>query len=274
MSSCSSLTSVCMSNRARAARLAALAGFVSGVLILLPHRAAAQGRLDRSPLEIRDSDQRLARQRGRFLAATGPLFDWSLYPTLTGVDTTRIYGIALGWRNKNLLGSVPLSLGFSDKYTTVGGQHRNRIQFDVGLDFPGIAKVSWLTLGLTAQARHTADVSSSQTGVAELDVTLLDAEAASLTVGGLLLYDHAKPKGGPSQSGATVGSAVDLTIRSNTDLVAEYDFKSDFAGEDDYSVQLTHLFRPGAKVRFKALAGYAKHDVWVFGVKVAFTGPS
>lgn len=257
---------------------------VAVMLTALTSQAVAQDRLDRSPLDFPIAGPETTQKRFGLLgnpkserpATADTLFNWSIYPTVGLADDTHSFGVSVGFLNRRLLGSIPLGLAVTDKYVSVADQGHNRVQFDASLTVPtlttiGSVNLSFLMLG---QYRKTADISTTQQGVVEIDATLSTSEkrSQSLAAGAVAYLNNAKPQGGSSESGMTFGVNLDLTLNKWAEVVSEYDFKSDFAGEDDYSIQATAVVHPKGFIGMKALVGWGKHDVWLFGVKSTFAG--
>lgn len=263
-------------------RLLGAATWLCGCLTLLqmatPDRAAAQGRVDRSPLDFRfhrrpapvdDNGQPL----DRVPSTLDTVFTWFLKPDAVLTDNADDYGLALGLTNGVLLGGIPLELSVTDHYVTSPTGNHNRVQFDGQLAFDSVGS-RYVSLTFQGRYRNTSKVTTSQQAMAELDFYLFKNKNAgtSLSIGGVGYYGHEKPDAAPGSSGATFGVASALTPIANLDLVGEYDFKSDFSGEDDYSFQVKYLFEPKGLLGLAAIAGYGKHNVWEFGLKAGFVG--
>jgi hypothetical protein len=245
------------------------------ILLLFGGQAGfAQGGIDRSPL---DFPVRIA--GGEDVGAvsaltdrvTDTLFTWFISPTLLAIDSTRGYGVAVGIATSRLIPRLPLGFSISDRYITTGGEGQNRLQFDIQLSpILPIPRTSFLIQG---HYRRTADVSNSQQGMMELDVSIMEKKSVALGVGGILYYGREAPTGGIDRSGATFGAAASVSV-GRFAMAGEYDFESEFSGETDYSVQATYSLPVRRRLMgIRGLVGYGKHGVWIFGLKAAFLGP-
>jgi hypothetical protein len=235
------------------------------------HSAIGQERVDRSPLATRDLNRPVLRGLGIFAAATKPTYAWSLLPTFRRGSDQHVFGFSAAFKNYTRFLNLPFSVAVTDKVIDAADDVHNRIQVDLELDFPSL-KLGSIALSpvLSGQYRHTSAISSSGEGVAELDATILDKPAGTLSFGGILYYDHVAPVGAASSSGATGGIDVDGTIGDWTDIFAEYDFKSDFAGESDYFVKLTQVVLHKERSKLALIGGWGKHNIFLFGVKATF----
>jgi len=250
-----------------------------------PAVAWAQGRVDRSPLDfpVRGTPKPPTDSGITFMAApeqkpVDTLFSWFLNPSAVLADQSDSYGLALGVVNKALVPGLPLALALTDRYVTAPGGDHNRVQFDAKLLFEGLPPLGTkgLSLLLIGQYRNTAQVASLQQGIAELDATLYQnkVDSTSFALGGVAYYGHQKPAGGIGSSGFTFGVVADVVPVRHLELIGEYDFKSDFAGEDDYSVQAGYAFHPRGLQCLVGIAEYGKHGTWKIGLKVGFVGPT
>jgi hypothetical protein len=240
-----------------------------------PGMVAAQGGLDRSPLDfpvrVAPSTDTLGISPLVALVRTDTLFTWFVSPSLVAVDSTRGYGFAVGIATNKLIPNLPLGLSISDRYMTVGGEGHHRMQFD--LQFAPSLPIPRTSLKILGRYRNTAQVSTSQQGTMQLDVSLVKKAQVELGVGGLVYYGHEAPDGAVGQSGATFGTAASLRV-GRLAMAGEYDFKSDFAGEDNYSVQAAYTLPVKRRLMgVQGLVGYGKHGVWIFGLKAALLGP-
>lgn len=148
---------------------------------------------------------------------------------------------------------------------------RNQLQLDVEVDPPLGTDRAALAIGATFSKRFS--VSTSQEYFAALDFTPFSAARnavlRSLSFGGVGYYNRADADGtGGVSSGATPGVTSSFAPREGTSLAAEYDFNSDFNGEDYFSARLIQRL-PFARYAPLLIVGGGKHNLYSVALRLS-----
>jgi hypothetical protein len=203
-------------------------------------------------------------------ATAPPRYRFVVTPSIKIEDEQSLYGAQLAMKRK---GRFPFSLALTDQLISTDGDDRisNRIQGDAELtvlnDVPVLGRP--VVLALMGMLRHTQRSGTLAEASAEVDVTVIGSgNAPSVALRGIAYYDHSWPTDGDSRSGATFGTGALIALTSAVDLETEYDFKSSFVGEDDFSARLL-VKLPGRRVQPTLIIGGAKHGTVLFGVRFA-----
>lgn len=139
----------------------------------------------------------------------------------------------------------------------------NRVQLGGELDRD---LTSALSLAGGGEWGTTSDVSTDTELYAEVDASLAPI---ATTLGGVVYYDWTKPSGGGDRTGgATFGVTANWKAPSGTRVLAEYDFRSDFNGEDSFSAKLVQGLGLFGGHSAQAIVGAAKHRIVSASVKI------
>lgn len=205
--------------------------------------ALAQGRLDRDPLALPEPPGPAPPVSVTGAAPPPSLFGISLQPSATKDPNAHGYGFAVLVRNGTLLGALPLGASLAYKSATTGSTHRNKFQIGgsytpalgASLSLAVLGDYGWIEGGSTS-----GEISS------ELDYNL--PRPANSYAGAVVYYDSQTLTGFGSPHGATAGLTAGVGFGEWTSLTGEYDFKSDFAGQDSWSAQVAQVLTAAPKL--------------------------
>ncbi|MGH7741599.1 MAG: hypothetical protein ACRENS_06200, partial [Candidatus Eiseniibacteriota bacterium] len=180
----------------------------------------------------------------------------SLQPSF-GVDPNgHALGIAALARNNTLFRSVPVSLSAAYRWATTGTTHRNKFQISGMYEPPLGALAKPLSMTVLGDYGWIEGGSTSGEISAECDWSL--SQHANSYVGAAVYYDRQHLSGAGSPGGATVGITSGVAFDPSTELSGEYDFESDFSGEDSWSAQLARVLMAAPKLTL--VLGVQKHS--------------
>ena len=166
----------------------------------------------------------------------------------------------------------PYNVSVTDRVIWSDGERANRIQADGEIDLlhnnlKGAGRRVFLAA--LGELQHTQRSGFLAEGALELDFTVLGDPSGgpSLALGGLGYFDHFTPTEGDSDSGFTAGTEALWIISDVLELDAEYDFDSEFNGEDSFAVR---FFWDPPVQRFspRLLLGAAKHGSYMVGLRL------
>lgn len=122
----------------------------------------------------------------------------------------------------------------SASYSSIDHHPGNDNRIKVGVEF-GKRLTRLGTFDVGYDWTNTLDVSTDGEAFAELNLRMREESA---TLGWIAYYDHSKKKSGTTKDGASVAVIGRWTAPPGLRIQAEYDFKSDFNGEDSFSARL------------------------------------
>jgi len=239
--------------------------FLLAGLAGIPARGMAQGQLDRDPLDFPERRVPPAAEIKARTPATGErtsltgegpkiVATWAVHPTFSARNDSRKVGISLDFRNKSLLGEGRAIRGaIAARLVNVGATQRPQYLASGRFD-PNLRKPlgDSTTVSLSGSLSFTDKVATDVREALEVDYNLSMPKDFAVGVVGYL--DDHLPDGGGSTSGATPGVTLRWAFDNRTNVVAEYDGNSKFAGQDNFSCRLsrTIVANPLTSVAFGA----------------------
>jgi hypothetical protein len=238
---------------------------------------AATGGVLRDPSRS-SRDFASARSGGSFAAvltdSTLRTFQLMVAPLASWSEGQSAYGAQV--RLMSTIGTTkfPYKVSVIDEALRGSGRTRNLIKGEAEVDLLNSdARFAGLPIALAADGlvQHIAGSETLAEGSGELDVSIIGtSDSPLLAIGALGYFDHSKPEIGSSTDGFTAGSDIIWDPIQQIELSAEYDFKSDFAGEDSYSAKLLWILaRAGHKPTL--VIGGGKHGLFLLGLRLAWT---
>jgi hypothetical protein len=246
------------------ARVVLTAG-VAAVLTLPPITALVGqasepiGRTLRDPSRVREP--REPTRVGILALPAGPRIALFFTPSGTFTSATRAGGQFKG--SGDIGHGITWTLYAADSYIHGSSASHNRAQGGTEFDRD---LTQALSLSVGGELANTSSVSSDAETFGELDAAVTPI---STTLGGIAYYDWTKPSGGSRTGGATFGLTANYKAPSGTRVLAEYDFRSDFNGEDSFSAKLVQSLGKYGRHGAQAIVGAGKHRVVTFAVKIA-----
>jgi hypothetical protein len=240
-------------------RLALLAAFV----LWTPADAAAQRGLDRALTTSRPAQPQGAKRTLTVGADTDREASWLLQPLLSVSDGGNDLGLLGGYRNINRF--TPWYWQFTARgmrrYEDNAAHFRWQVDGEI---YPpiGIPLELPVELMIAATLAHTLDVGHSEVIAAELDWLIRDNSSTRLSLGVVGYYDWESPQHEESSDGP-IGGLVGYWKHRRYELVTEYDFSSEVAGGDGYSVAGSiRLSEESSKRELRLRGGWEKGDIF------------
>lgn len=249
-----------MKHSRRVARSVRTIGYTGLILAASVAMAQAQSRNLADPGRVFRTSS--ARAKGMKIKSTKTRYNLFVTPVARWTAGSQIIGGQFRYESDNLVTGKPVAFSgmVSNVHDSNVGENRSNLQMDAEIDPYTNGRYS---LNLSGQISHTMDVATFMEVAPELDITVNEF----VTVAPILYWNRVKFSGVPvSTSGTTVGVTAYLT-RGLWAAYPEYDFKSDFNGEDTYAVKVVKGFK-NMKRDPKIFAGYAKHDVFALGMRL------
>lgn len=250
----------------------------AGLGALLWVALAKADRLNRNPLDFRTERTAPRPTREELLKLAGApapsdtvVGTWTLQPRVSFSEESSGGGLALSYVNKKPLSALPFNASVTGKAIGGGPQTLGGLQLYGELD-PDLSGLNpALSLAVAGEYDRTATVGAAYEGSAELDFDFPNAPGFSLGVIGYI--DEDDPISGPVQNGATAGLTADWKFRrgrlkGRAEAYAEYDFKSDFAGEDNFVTKALYTLYQAPKVVL--IGGFQKHNNFLVALKTSF----
>lgn len=209
------------------------------------------------------------------VAATGPRpYSVSLVPLFGWSDGTQSPGAQLGY-STDLSDNVSVGVSGAGRVIRSDGNNNGRAQIDAEIDVtgrPGFLRRR-VTLVVAVEGMATATVGTFAEASSELAVQAIERRddkgnvLGLLTLGVVGYLDRFAPKDGDATSGPTGGISAVLAPVDGLGLRAEYDFKSDFNGEDTFGARATvRLSSKGPKPVL--ILGAGKHKSFLVGLNL------
>ncbi len=252
---------------------------ITAVALLPSANASAQRGLDRgltTSRAARAGPEVIGEEPRGHLVAPQPAADtvvkasWRLQPlgTVSGRDNE--FGLLAGYENENRYGSWPWLLTIRGLRRLQDGTAHAGWQAD-GEIYPPIGPLGTVQLEamIAATHVHTIDVGRSDGIAAELDVVLRGSTRMKLSVGAIGYYAWESPRAREASHGVILG-LIGFWRRGRFDLLSEYDFSSDLAGEDSYSVAGSYrITGDSAKKELRLRGGWEKGDTYSLRLQLA-----
>jgi hypothetical protein len=188
---------------------------------------------------------------------------WLLQPLGTVSGSDNDLGLLAGYTNVNRHGSWRWQLTARGLRRYRNGTAHARWQVD-GEIYPPVGPALKLPLYamISASHGHTIDVGRSDVIIAEVDVVIPAHPSMELTLGPIGYYGWESPRAGESSQGVILGLNGYLGW-GRFDLIPEYDFSSDFAGGDSYSVGGSfRITGDSSKTELRLRGGWEKGDTF------------
>ncbi len=203
-----------------------------------------------------------SRTREPRIARAGPrVVRWFLTPSGTFTANTKgavQVKASTDFQSATVTGYVAAA----DVYTRPDHNSQGRIGGEIDPTFLG----DNFGLSIGGELAKTQHVSTDGELWAELD---WNAVANVLTFGGIAYEDWTKPSGADdSINGATFGLTGVWTAQTGTSVLAEYDFNSDFNGEDGFAAKAVQNLGKYAKHDTQLIVGAGKHRVVTIALKI------
>jgi len=202
-------------------------------------------------------------------ARPAPRYTFVVTPSVTRTDGALRYGAQFRVVRD---GKIPLAAALTEQliHTEADDRISNRIQGDVALDVVPEGSVGGFPvyLGLFGTLRHTQRSGTDAELSTEADVTVLGKGVPSVALKAIGYYGFAWPSEGDFDSGLTLGTGAILALTRAVTLDTEYDFDSEFNGEDSWSARLI-LRIPARRVQPALIVGGGKHGVVQVALRVA-----
>ena len=195
--------------------------------------------------------------------------NWLVQPLSSFSGSDNDVGLLAGYKNTDRHGPREWKLAIRGMRRHAGGADHFRYQLDGEFYLRpwklGNGRLQPLITGTHAQ---TFDVGRSELLAAELDVVLPTPESLYLSVGPVVYYGWDAPRGGDASDGAFAG-LVGFLEQGRFALQPEYDFSSDFAGGDSYSVAAwCRLWGASDGLNVKLRGGWEKGDTYSIRLEV------
>jgi hypothetical protein len=195
--------------------------------------------------------------------------NWLLQPLGSFSGSDNDVGLLAGYKNTDRYGPREWKLTVRGVRRHADGADHFRYQLDgeFYLRPRKLGKVGLQPL-FTGTHAQTFDVGHSELLAAELDVVLPTPESLYLSVGPVVYYGWDAPRGGDASDGAFAG-LVGFLEQGRFALQPEYDFSSDFAGGDSYSVAAwCRLWGASDGLNVKLRGGWEKGDTYSIRLEV------
>lgn len=244
---------------------------VTGVVLLPSSNASAQRGLDRALTTSRAArpEPEVSEEEPQRAFLHQPAVDtvvkasWLFQPLGTVSGSANDLGLLAGYENKNRHGSWPWQLTIRGlrRYRSGTAHARWQVDGEITLPVGPLVKLPLSAL-ITATHGHTIDVGRSDVIAAELDWTFREDARMVLALGAIGYYGWESPQDGESAHGAILG-LIGYGSRGRFDLFSEYDFSSDFAGGDSYSVAGSYrITGDSSKTELRLRGGWEKEDTY------------
>lgn len=239
--------------------------FTVAALICAAATANAQGERN-----LRDPG-RMYREPGAVSAAAAKSFNLYLTPTYGWDDNTKTFGGQFKYSSDKQVAKHPFSVSASIsslRFNAVAPASAvSKLATQLGAEMDVLSSAQY-ALNMSAGMSRIEDIGTSIEIAPEFDWVLPKNSMVSGAIGAIYYWNRFSTMSTPatpsvSNDGGTFGAIAYLN-RGSWSVIPEYDFNSDYTGEDTYSVKLSKSFK-SFKHDPRLFFGFAKHDRFVAG---------
>jgi hypothetical protein len=239
--------------------------FTLATLACAAATASAQGERN-----LRDAG-RTYREPGTVSAATARSYHLYFTPSYGWDDNTKTFGGQFKYSNDKLIAKRPFSVSAtvsSLRFNAVAPAAAvSKLSTTVGAEIDVLSSAAY-ALNLSGGMSRVEDLGTSLEFAPEFDWVLPKNTMVSGALGAILYVNRFSTMSTPttpsvSNDGNTFGVIAYLN-RGTWSVIPEYDFNSDYVGEDAFSVKLSKSFSK-MKGDPRIMLGFAKHDRFMAG---------
>lgn len=239
--------------------------FAAAALVCVAATASAQGERN-----LRDPG-RMYREPGVVAAAAAPSYNLFVTPTYGWDDDTKTFGGQFKFSSDKMVKNRPFSISASVsslRFNAISPAPAvSKLQTQVGAEMDVMSSKAY-SLNLSAGMSRIEDIGTSLEFAPEFDWVLPRNSMVTGAIGAIYYWNRFSTMSTPatpsvSTDGGTFGAIAYLN-RGTWSLIPEYDFNSDYTGEDSFSVKLSKSFK-SFKHDPRVFFGFAKHDRFMAG---------
>jgi hypothetical protein len=234
----------------------------AAALLTIAATAGAQAR------NLRDPGRLFTDHAAQMSAASTSTYNLFLTPTFGWDDNNQLYGGQLRYTSTSLLPNMPVAISgtIAEHRFTAGSPAVSKMAMQVNGEVDVLSTAQYI-LSVSGEMQNTADFGTQLELAPEFDWMLPANSMFTGAVGGIAYLDRFKTSTGDFVTkGRTLG-LIGYLNHGTWSVIPEYDFDSDYVGEDSFSVKVAKSFA-NMKRDPRIILGASKHNSFVAGVRM------